>query len=67
MVDASTHGSGADSDSTRLALRGNDTTREVDVSALDPGRLSMILSGRASRGVRGDEPAPEDRVVGIGG
>ena len=60
---------GADGDATRLALRWDDTTREVDVSALGPGRLSMILpgSGRASRGVRGDEPAPGDWVVGIGG
>jgi biotin carboxyl carrier protein len=60
---------GADGDATRLALRWDDTTREVDVSALGPGRLSMILpgSGRASRGVRGDEPAPGDWVVAIGG
>ncbi len=60
---------GAAGDATRLALRWDDTTREVDVSALGPGRLSMILpgSGRASRGVRGDEPAPGDWVVGIGG
>ena len=60
---------GADGDATRLALRWDDTTREVDVSALGPGRISMILpgSGRASRGVRGDEPAPGDWVVGIGG
>lgn len=60
---------GADGDATRLALRWDDTTREVDVSALGPGRLSMILpgSGRASRGVRGDEPAPGDWVVGLGG
>ena len=60
---------GADGDATRLALRWDDTTREVDVSALGPGRLSMILpgSGRASLGVRGDEPAPGDWVVGIGG
>ena len=41
-------------------LHWDDTTREVDVSTLALGRLSMILpgSGRASRGVRGDEPAP---------
>ena len=60
---------GADGDATRLALRWDETTREVDVSALGPGRLSMILpgTGRASRGVRGDEPAPGDWVVGIGG
>ena len=60
---------GADGDATRVALRWDDTTREVDVSVLGPGRLSMILpgSGRASRGVRGDEPAPGDWVVGIGG
>ena len=60
---------GADGDATRLALRWDDTTREVDVSALGPGRLSMILpeSGRASRGVRGDELVPGDWVLGIGG
>ncbi len=60
---------GAAGDATRLALRWDETTREVDVSALGPGRLSMILpgSGRASRGVRGDEPAPGDWVVGLGG
>ena len=53
----------------RLALHWDDTTREVDVSALGPGRLSMILpeSGGASRAVRGDETAPGDWVVGIGG
>ena len=60
---------GADGDSARLALRWDDGTREVDVSAVGPRRLSMILpgSGRASRAVRGDEPAPGDWVVGIGG
>ncbi len=60
---------GAAGDATRLALRWDETTREVDVSALGAGRLSMILpgSGRASRGVRGDEPAPGDWVVGLGG
>ena len=60
---------GTAGDATRLALRWDETTREVDVSALGPGRLSMILpgSGRASRGVRGDEPAPGDWVLGIGG
>lgn len=54
---------------SRLALHWDDTTREVDVSALGPGRLSMILpeSGGASRAVRGDETAPGDWVVGIGG
>ena len=59
-----TDGAGA-----RLALHWDDTTREVDVSALGPGRLSMILpeSGRASRAVRGDEPAPGEWVVGLGG
>lgn len=60
---------GADGDAARLALHWDDTTREVDVSALGPGRLSMILtgSGGASRAVRGDEPAPGDWVVGLGG
>ena len=60
---------GADGDSARLALRWGDGTREVDVSAVGPGRLSMILpgSGWASRAVRGDEPAPGDWVVGLGG
>ena len=60
---------GADGDAARVALRWDDATREVDVSALGSGRLSMILpgSGRSSRGVRGDEPAPGDWVVGIGG
>ena len=60
---------GADGDAARLALHWDDTTREVDVSAHGPGRLSMILpgSGGASRAVRGDEPAPGDWVVGLGG
>ena len=60
---------GADGDASRLALQWDDTTRVVDVSALGPGRLSMILpgSGGASRAVRGDEPAPGDWVVGLGG
>ena len=60
---------GGDGDGSRLALRWDDTTREVDVSALGPGRLSMILPapGRASRAVRGDEPAPGDWVLGIDG
>ncbi len=60
---------GAAGDAAHLALRWDDTTREVDVSALGPGRLSMILpgSGRVSRGVRGDEPVPGDWVVGIDG
>ena len=53
----------------RLALHWDDTTREVDASALGPGRLSMILSapGRASRAVRGDQSAPGDWVLGIDG
>ncbi len=59
----------ADGVGTRLALHWDDTTREVDVSTLGPGRLSMILpeSGGASRAARGDEPAPGEWVVGIGG
>ena len=60
---------GADGAGARLALHWDDTTREVDVSALGPGRLSMILPGLggASRGVRGDESAPGDWVLGIDG
>ena len=53
----------------RLAVHWDDTTREVNVSALGPGRLSLIVpaSGGASRAVRGDEFAPGDWVVGIAG
>ena len=60
---------GTDGAGDRFALRWDDTTREVDVSALGRGRLSMILpaSGRASRAVRGDEAAPGEWAVGIGG
>jgi biotin carboxyl carrier protein len=60
---------GTDGAGARLAVHWDGTTHEVDVSAVGPGRLSMILpaSGRASREVRGDEPAPGDWVVGIGG
>ena len=59
----------ADGGGVRLALHWDDATREVDVSALGPGRLSMILpgSGRASRAVRGDESAPGEWVVGLDG
>ena len=60
---------GGDGAGSRWALRWDDTTREVDVSALGPGRLSMILAGpgRQSRAVRGDQPATGDWVLGIGG
>ena len=60
---------GGDGVGGRLALRWDGTTREVDVSALGGGRLSMILpeSGGASRAVRGDELAPGDWVLGIAG
>ena len=53
----------------RWALHWDDTTREVDVASVGPGRLSMILPapGRASRAVRGDEPAPGDWVLGVDG
>ncbi len=60
---------GTEGPGARLLLHWDDTTREVDVSALGSGRLSMILpaSGRASREVRGDEIAPGEWVVGIAG
>ncbi len=60
---------GIDGAGARLALHWDDATREVDVSAVGPGRLSMILRGPggASRAVRGDETAPGEWVVGIGG